>query len=181
VNPATTAKALVTALSIAAAAPASAQVVPQLEASFGFGWFTPVEDFRFNYFRRPVSVMLAPGIGVAPVPVKAELGVLATMGDTFGTRFDLDLRPMLVVEPPRWPLYLRAMLDFRSMLYGPRRTGYGGALGHRFGVAGVDTFLEGGFLVGRVMNYFTAPSGHLLETPRDKVSTDFEFRLGVRL
>lgn len=120
--------------------PGVAAAAPLLEGSVGVGWqLDPSVD------RAPVNVMLAPGWSFADI-VKLELGVAGNLGDVQNSRFDLELRPMVVVSPPLFPLYLRGIAAVQNLLHGPTQIAYGGALGLSFGLLGVGLFVEAGVL-----------------------------------
>jgi hypothetical protein len=99
--------------------------------------------------RIPTNIMVAPGYSFASM-LKLELGVLGNLGDVKDSKFDLDLRPMVVVKPPLFPIYLRGIVGVTSLVDGPRKFTYGGALGMDFGALGVGMFLEAGFVPRRV-------------------------------
>jgi hypothetical protein len=99
--------------------------------------------------RVPTTVMLTAGYSFPAV--KLELGAVANLGDVEDADFDIDLRPMLVVSPPAFPLYFRAILSYDNLIEGPKSFGYGGAVGVRFGPPfGVGVFLEAGALTKKV-------------------------------
>ncbi len=126
------------------AAPLSARAGGLIEGSVGSGFRwdpTPVE-------RIPTNLMLTAGYSF-PI-VKLELGVVGNLSDVKGSKFDLDLRPMLVVKPPLLPFYGRAIVGMSGLVEGPARFNYGGALGVRIGALGVGAFLEAGALSRRV-------------------------------
>jgi hypothetical protein len=123
-----------------AAAPLAASAGPIVEGSVGLG-----SQLRPSIERQPVSVMLAPGWSFAGM-LKLELGVVAGLGDVQSSKFDMELRPMVVVSPPFFPLYLRGILAVQNLVNGPTAYAYGGALGLSFGLLGAGVFLEAGVL-----------------------------------
>jgi len=100
--------------------------------------------------RIPTNVMIAAGYSF-PI-VKLELGALANLADVEDSEFDVDLRPMIVVKPPLFPLYVRGILSYSNLIEGPKTFGYGAALGLRIGppAVGVGAFLEAGALTKKV-------------------------------
>ena len=98
---------------------------PLLEASVGMGAQQDPSTFQ----RTQTSLMLAPGWEFAGI-LKLELGFGANLADTASSRFELELRPMLVVSPPLFPLYLRGIAVVQNLVNGPTTAGYGGALGY---------------------------------------------------
>ncbi|HYD41262.1 MAG TPA: hypothetical protein VEB43_10580 [Anaeromyxobacter sp.] len=125
-------------------APLSARAGGLFEASLGSGLRWDPEPTE----RIPTNVMLAAGYSF-PV-VKLELGALANLGDVEDSEFDVDLRPMIVVKPPLFPLYVRGILSYGNLIEGPKSFGYGGALGVRIGALGVGGFVEAGALTKKV-------------------------------
>jgi hypothetical protein len=97
--------------------------------------------------RIPTNLMLAGGYGF-PV-VRFELGVVGNLADVSHSKFDLDLRPMVVVKPPLFPLYARVIAGVSGLVEGPAAFTYGGALGVRLGL-GVGAFAEAGALAKRM-------------------------------
>jgi len=129
-----------------ALSPLSARAGGILEGSIGSGirWDPKPTE------RIPTNVMLAAGYSF-PV-VKLELGALASLADVEDSKFDLDLRPMIVVKPPLFPLYVRGILSYSNLVEGPKTFGYGAALGVRIGppAIGVGAFLEAGAITKKL-------------------------------
>ena len=127
------------------AGPAPASAGPLLELSVGSG-------FRFQpktIERIPTNLMLTGGYSFAGT-LKLELGAVANLGDVENSDFEVDLRPMVVVAPPAFPVYLRAILGVTGLVDGPRDINYGGALGWDLGALGVGVFIEAGALSRRI-------------------------------
>lgn len=136
---------LVAALALAAAPARAGGWL--FEGSVGSGFRfqpSPVE-------RVPTNVMLTTGYGIPMV--KAELGVVGNLGDVKHRKFDLDIRPMLVVSPPLIPLYARAIAGVGGLLDKPTHLVWGGALGVSIGALGVGGFAEAGALSRRINVY----------------------------
>ncbi len=123
-----------------ASAPLAASAGPVVEGSVGVGW-----QLTSSVDRTPLNVMVAPGWGFAGL-LKLELGLVANMGDVQNSKFDLELRPMVVISPPLFPLYLRAIFAVQNFVNGPTTIAYGGALGLSFGLFGAGLFVEAGVL-----------------------------------
>jgi hypothetical protein len=119
--------------------PAAASADAVVEASVGVPWRTNGDSERL-----PTNVMLAPGLQLGPVA--AQLGLAAGLGDVQDSDFELEVRPMLTIAPPLFPLYGRLILAVTNLLEGPRDVAYGGAVGLRFGALGARIFVEGGVL-----------------------------------
>jgi hypothetical protein len=148
--------------------PAASRAGVVIEGSVGSGFRydpTPTE-------RTPTNVMLAPGYSFAGI-VKLELGLVGNLGDVKGSKFDLDLRPMVVVSPPFFPLYARGIFAVTNLTNGPQKVQYGGALGMSFGALGFGGFLEAG-LVPRVVEVTDAAGAK-----SDKTYWLAEGRVGV--
>ena len=124
-------------------APLSARAGLVFEGSAGSGFtLSPHAGDRI-----PTNLMLAGGYSF-PV-VRLELGVVGNLADVSHSKFDLDLRPMLMVKPPLFPLYARVIAGVSGLLEGPSSFTYGGALGVRLGL-GVGAFVEAGALAKRM-------------------------------
>jgi len=125
-------------------APLSARAGLVFEGSAGSGLtLSPHSGDRI-----PTNVMLTGGYSF-PI-VKLELGVVGNLADVEHSKFDLDLRPMLVVKPPLLPVYARAIVGVSGLVEGPSSFNYGGALGLRIGALGVGAFVEAGALSKRI-------------------------------
>jgi hypothetical protein len=155
----------------AIALPAAASAGPTIALSVGSGWQTSPDTERM-----PTNVMITPGwaFGV----LRAELGVAAALEDvrnptTGRVNTELELRPMLVIAPPLFPLYGRAIVAFTNMLDGPHDVAYGGALGLSFGLLGAGVFAEAGVLP-RSVSVPTASGG-----TEDELRWVAEGRVGV--
>jgi hypothetical protein len=159
----------VLAAALALAAPTAARAGVVLELSAGSG--ATVDPSPAS--RIPTNVMLAGGFSFASL-LKLELGTVANFGDVKSSKFNMDLRPMAVVSPPLFPLYLRGILTVTNLVRDSVKIGYGGGLGASFGVAGVGAFLEADAL-SRIVEVPTVTGG-----TRDKTTWTAEGRLGVR-
>lgn len=124
--------------------PLTARAGWMFEGSAGSGFRfepTPVE-------RIPTNLMLAGGYSF-PV-IKLELGLVGNLADVEHSKFDLDLRPMIVVKPPLFPVYARGILGVSGLVEGPSALTYGAALGVRLGALGLGVFAEAGVLSRRL-------------------------------
>ena len=125
-------------------APLSARAGLLFEGSAGSGiTLSPHSGDRI-----PTNLMLTGGYSF-PV-VKLELGVLANLADVDNSKFDLELRPMLVVKPPVLPFYARAIVGVSGLVQKPVGFVYGAAVGVRMGAVGVGAFLEAGAVAKRL-------------------------------
>lgn len=91
------------------------------------------------------NLMIAPGYTLIDI-LRLELGVVGDLPDLKASKFDLELRPMIVVAPPIFPLYGRAIFAVTNMFHGKTTVAYGAAAGLKFGLGPVGVFAEAGFL-----------------------------------
>ncbi len=139
--------ALVTLLASAALAlPSAASAGPLVEVSLGSGLQAGVGDVT----RIPTNVGLAAGYGFAGM-LKLEVGAFASLGDVKTSvndasahKTNVDVRGMVVVSPPLFPIYLRGIVGVTNLVTGKSKATYGGALGASFGMFGVGAFVEAG-------------------------------------
>jgi hypothetical protein len=133
-------KVLVAVAALALVTPLAASAGPVLEGSVGMG-----AQLQPSVDRAPVNLMLAPGWGFAGI-LKLELGLVAALGDVQNSKFDLEVRPMVVISPPLFPLYVRGILAVQNLVNGPTTFAYGGALGLSASLFGAGLFIEAGVL-----------------------------------
>ncbi len=115
------------------------------ELSLGSGVRAGVGDTE----RIPTNVGLAVGYGFTDM-LKLEVGAFANLGDVQASVSDgnadsvtVDVRGMVVLSPPVFPLYLRGIVGVTDLSDTSSFT-YGGALGLGFGLFGVGAFVEAG-------------------------------------
>lgn len=147
---------LVAAFLVAAAPVAGRALDPSLELSVGSGGTWVNDDAE----RVPTSIMLTGGVGVVPM-LKLQLGVLTRPDDSHGRDADIDLRPMVMFNPPLLPFHVRAILSIPTVIDGTTQLDAGGALGVRLGLLGVSVFAEAGYLT-RISELDSTPTfpGH---------------------
>jgi hypothetical protein len=125
-------------------APTPAKAGPLVEVSFGQGYRispSPADALGFNF-------MVAPGYSLLAGVLKLELGIMGNLEDVEQREFDLNLRPMIVLKPPLFPVYGRAIFAIQGLVDSPVTVAYGGALGASFGIpfTGIGIFGEVGAL-----------------------------------
>jgi len=125
-------------------APSAARAGWLLEASAGQGW-----EVSPDTVKQPTNLMLAPGYTVLDF-LTLELGVLSSLENARGAKFDVQLRPMAELSLPLFPVYLKAIVGVTGLAASPVKLQYGGALGWRLGLGGVGIFLEAGLLPSNV-------------------------------
>ncbi len=139
------------ALLVLAAAPPAARASFVLDGSVGKGWqVSPGSQAT------PINVMLAPGIGFADDILQAQLGLVGNLTDVQNSKFDLELRPMLKVAPPLFPLYGKAIFAITNLTgnAGPTSVAYGAAAGLEVKLPVVGLFIEAGALPRSVSGTF---------------------------
>jgi hypothetical protein len=90
------------------------------------------------------NIMLAPGFTVPFL--RFELGILNELPDLKNSKYNLELRPMIVLAPPILPLYGRAIFGVTNLLHGKTSIAWGAAGGVKIGVGPLGVFAEAGFL-----------------------------------
>lgn len=131
------------------AAPRAASAGPLLEASLGLGWWVSPPSAPISVeSRQPLNVMIAPGYGLLGDLLKVQVGVAGSgIGDVSNDSFRLQIRPMVTLSPPLFPLYVRGILAFMDVTHDQtRQTAFGAAAGLGFGLAGFGIFAEVGAL-----------------------------------
>ncbi len=128
------------------AAPRAASAGPLLEASLGLGWWVSPPGTVES--RQPLNVMVAPGYGILNDLIKLQVGVAGSgIGDVSNDVFRLQIRPMVTVSPPLFPLYVRGILAFMDVTHSnSSQTAYGLAAGLGFSLVGFGIFAEVGAL-----------------------------------
>jgi hypothetical protein len=113
-----------------------------LELSAGSGYRLSPDSGRI-----PTNVMAAPGIAIVPDVLRLEVGLLGDFADVSNARFDLQVRPMLLITAPAFPIYGRVIAGVTQLLHGPVAVAFGGAVGLRGGLDdGVAVFAEVGYV-----------------------------------
>ena len=130
--------------------------------------------------RIPTNLMATLGYGFTDM-LKLQVGALANLGDVSasysagGSKFDVDLRGMVVVSPPLFPLYLRGIVGVTSLKAKPAKFTWGGALGIGFGLFGIGAFAE----VGAMQHTYKIPDP--TGTFEEKKGVQIEGRLGISI
>lgn len=129
-------------------APRAASAGPFVEGSLGLGWHVSPSLPAGAESRQPINVMIAPGYGFLANLLKVQVGFAGSFGDVPAPNdvFQLQIRPMVTVQPPLFPLYVRGMLAFLDVTRDSRQTAYGAAAGLSFGLLGLGVFGEVGAL-----------------------------------
>jgi hypothetical protein len=147
-----------------------------LELSLGSGVTAGVGDTT----RIPTNVGLTVGYGFTDM-LKLQLGAIASLGDVqdslanpTGSTPNLDLRAMVVVSPPLFPLYFRGILGITNLVEGSQDFTWGGAVGLGFGMFGIGAFIEAG---GMQRTYTYDVAG----VPTSEKGWQVEGRIGISI
>lgn len=128
-------------LAVVLAWPTTAEAGLTLAGSVGSGWRTSPDNGRIA-----TNIMLAPGFTVVGNFVRFELGLAADLPDIEDQDFDLQVRPMLVLQPLPF-LYGRATLGVTQLVNGPIQVALGAALGLSASLSrSMNVFAEAGFV-----------------------------------
>lgn len=122
----------------------------------------------------PTNIMIAPGYAIPFL--RFELGLVNSLGDVQMRQYDIELRPMIVIAPPIFPLYGRLIFAVTNLVHKPVEYAYGGALGLKLGLGPIGVFAEAGVLP-RVRKFEDSTT----MTSESKFSTVIEGRLGAVL
>jgi hypothetical protein len=152
-----------------------------LELSLGSGVTAGVGTTE----RVPTTVGAAVGYGFTDM-LKLQVGAFVGLGDvqdsTVSSTADdqnLDLRAMVKIEPPVFPLYFRGIMGITDLVKGEQNFTWGGAVGMGFGLFGIGGFVEAGAMQ-KTFNYTVpgAPAG----TPEvSQKGWQVEGRIGVSI
>jgi hypothetical protein len=123
---------------------ATAKAGVVLETSVGYGYrVSPVRGAE------AASILVAPGVTLLGEMLRLELGfagALSAAEDGDLQELNLELRPMLVIDPPLLPLYGRVTVAAIEPFRADRQIAYGGAIGISFSLVGLGVFAEVGTL-----------------------------------
>lgn len=88
----------------------------------------------------PTTIMIAPGW--APIDlIRLELGIIGDLGDVREKKFNLHIRPSVIVDVPILPVYARIIIGADNLL--DRTTfAYGGGVGVDIGLGPITAFAE---------------------------------------
>jgi len=147
------------------------------EASVGSGVRTGVGDTE----RIPTNIMATLGFGFTDM-LKLEVGAVANLADasasfsTASSSLDVDVRGMVVVSPPLFPLYFRGIAGATSLTAKPVKFTWGGAVGIGFGLFGIGAFGE----VGAMQKYYQVADPVTTAVTEQK-GWQVEGRLGISI
>ena len=134
---------LVLGAAVALALPASARAAGlSLAGSIGSGYRASPNSGRIN-----TNVMLAPGVSIINEVLRLEVGFVGDLADVEASRFDLQVRPMAVVQLPALPIYGRLIVGATNLIHGPRAFAFGAAAGLRLALGDTaSVFAEVGYV-----------------------------------
>jgi hypothetical protein len=133
-----------------------------LSMSAGSGYRLSPSAGRIN-----TNIMVAPGFDLLGEFLRLEVGFVADLPDIRDTDFDVQLRPMAVLNLPVLPIYVRVVTGVTQLVQGPIAFAFGGA-------AGIDAS------VGESIALF-AEAGFVPRADASRFHSVFEGRLGVRV
>jgi hypothetical protein len=128
------------ALTATLALPAAARAGFLVEGSVGKGAQLSPSPVKAE----PTNIMIAPGYSIPFL--RLELGLVNSLPDAANKKYDIGFRPMVVIAPPIFPLYGRAIFAVTNLLHKPVEVAYGGALGLKLGLGPIGVFAEAGVL-----------------------------------
>ncbi len=121
---------------------APAHALWTLSVSAGTGWQAHPSASRIS-----TNLSVAPGISLLPKDLlRFELGFIADMPDLRNRHADLQIRPMLLINPPLFPMYARLVAGVSNIAHGPAAVRFGAAAGVRLSLAHVGLFAEAGYI-----------------------------------
>jgi hypothetical protein len=115
------------------------------------------------------NVMIAPGVTVPFL--RLELGFAWDLPDKKDSKSNLELRPMVMIDPPLLPIYGRVVFAVANLVHGKTEIAYGAALGLKVGLGPIGVFAEAGFL----------PRSRESDTGASHINWVIEGRLGASL
>ena len=136
------AAALAALLTFGASLPARADAGDlTLTMTAGTGWQASSPGGRIQ-----TNLMLSPGIEMLGRLLRLDVGVIADLPDIEASRFDLQVRPSLVLELPVVPIYGRLSAGIANILHGPVSVAFGPSVGLRIGIGKVSLLAEVGYI-----------------------------------
>jgi hypothetical protein len=119
--------------------PAAARAGLLVEASLGQGYQAAPAPRGWERLNLEIAPGFAPSLPVLSM-FRLQLGIVTDFGNKAGTKTDLELRPMLSIVPPIFPLYGRVIFVVSNLLESgntKREIAYGGAVGVRIGLPSI--------------------------------------------
>ena len=132
-------RSLLLSAALVLVAPTAAHAGWIFNGSVGYGY-----QLDPNTETEGVNFMIHPGYTFLGDMLRAELGFV-TNRSSLDDDTDFQVRPMLVLDPPVFPLYGRAILAVTN-LKDDAVIAYGGAVGTSFSIVGLGAFAEIGAL-----------------------------------
>ncbi len=113
-----------------------------------------------------VNLMVAPGLTLMTL-FRLQLGIMNELPDTRNSRYNLELRPMVTLADPTFPLYGRIVLGITNLIHGDTTIDFGP-------VGGVKV------RVGQSVSLF-GEAGVLPRSRNDQISWVIEGRVGAMI
>jgi hypothetical protein len=116
--------------------PAAARAGFLMEASVGKGYQAAPTPRGWEQLNLEIAPGYAPSLPVLSW-FRLQLGVVVDFADKSGSKTNMELRPMLALVPPIFPLYGRLIFGVDNLFKGKTEVVYGGALGLKIGLPGI--------------------------------------------
>jgi hypothetical protein len=119
--------------------PAAARAGLLVEASLGQGYQAAPAPHGWERLNLEIAPGFAPSLPVLSM-FRLQLGIVTDFGNKAGTKTDMELRPMLSIVPPIFPLYGRVIFVVSNLMESggtKREIAYGGAVGMRIGLPSI--------------------------------------------
>jgi hypothetical protein len=119
--------------------PAAARAGFLLEASLGKGYQAAPTPRGWEQLNLEIAPGYAPSLPVLSM-FRLQLGIVADFADKSNSSTNMEIRPMLSVVPPIFPLYGRLIFAVNNLFErngSKREIAYGGALGVKIGLPGI--------------------------------------------
>ncbi len=166
--------------------PAAARAGFLVDASLGKGYQTAPTPRGWEQLNLEIAPGYAPSLPVLSM-FQLQLGIVTDFADKAGSKTNLELRPMISIVPPVFPLYGRVIFGVNNLFDrgGKREIVYGGALGLRIGIPGIGfvpafgVFAEAG-LIPRKRDFAETTAGGAITTD-SKFAWIVEGRVGAYL
>jgi len=128
------------ALALALSTPADARAGWFFEGSVGQGW-----EYKPGDARQPTNLMATVGLQLLDF-LSLEAGGVASLANVEASKFDVQLRPMVELSIPAFPVYAKGIIGITGLANNPVKLQYGAGLGARFGAGGLGIFFEAAVL-----------------------------------
>jgi hypothetical protein len=119
--------------------PAAARAGFLVEASVGKGYEAAPKPRAWEQMNLEIAPGYAPSLPVLSM-FRLQLGIVMDLADKSASRTNMELRPMISLVPPIFPLYGRIIFGVNNLFErngSKREVLYGGAVGLKIGLPGI--------------------------------------------